>query len=70
MKKQWKHISWNDECPMCGSGVEVLTDCTLENQACDGDEARCEDDTCGEKGWVSVYDENEARINWRYEDGK
>lgn len=62
MSKEWKKIDWGDECPECGDGVEVFTDCTLENQACDGDEARCTG--CKTRGWVAVGDENDARVNW------
>jgi transcription elongation factor Elf1 len=59
--KYWKHIDWSDECPKCGSGVSVLTDCQVDNEAYDGDEARCEE--CGLAGWVSIVDT--AYINWK-----
>ena len=63
--KNWKPIKWSDECPECGDGVEVFTDCPDDNKACDGDEARCVG--CKIKGWVVVYDENDVRINWEVE---
>ena len=64
MSKQWVPINWGDECPNCGDGVEVFTDCKYDNQAYDGDEARCVD--CGKKGWVSA-DEDRAWVNWEGE---
>jgi hypothetical protein len=61
MKKEWKLINWGDECPECGSSVEVLTNCKETNKAYDGDEARCTD--CKLEGWVSA--DETAYINWK-----
>ena len=33
MNEHWKIVDWNDECPDCGDGVKVFTDCV------DGDKA-------------------------------
>jgi hypothetical protein len=64
MKKEWKDIEWSDECPECGSSVEVLTNCNESNQAYDGDRARCT--SCHAGGWVSA-DGEKAYINWSNE---
>jgi hypothetical protein len=61
MSKHWKIVGWSDECPECGDGVMVFTDCDDDNWACDGDDAKCVG--CGKKGWVAA-DGDRAWVNW------
>lgn len=59
--KAWKVVSWGDGCPRCGAAAEILTDAPGD-LGCDGDTARCT--VCRKPGWVAVYDEEHAIVNW------
>ena len=67
--KTWRPFDW-DECPECGEGIEIKTDCTAPGQAYDGDAVRCSE--CGYQGIVVVTDDycdsdeeiNRAYVSW------
>ena len=63
--QNWKLVNWSDECPDCGSSVEVYTNCPDTNMAYDGDLARCT--ACHYEGWVVEYGDGRASVNWRDE---
>ena len=60
MEKEWK-VFQNYDCPICGSQIEVLTECLESNDNefeeffTDGDEARCASE-CGFISAISVSD--------------
>ncbi len=58
MEKQWRYYEGDQECPICGSPVLVLSEYNLFQ---DGDPVKCPE--CGKKGWVSV-DEMGVWIDW------
>lgn len=60
--KQWK-ILRGENCPECGSDIEVLTDASEVNAFYEDDQARCTL-VCGVTGQVSANDDDIAYVNF------
>jgi hypothetical protein len=61
MKKRWVLVDFG-ECPNCGDDAEILTDCNVDGEFYDGDEARC--CQCGAIGQFSCDGEDTGYIIW------
>jgi hypothetical protein len=61
MKKRWVLVDFA-ECPNCGDDAEILTDCNVDGEFYDGDEARC--CQCGAIGQFSCDGEDTGYISW------
>lgn len=61
MTKEWKKFH-SEECPNCGSKLEVLSDCRKDTEfeiwVNDGDEVRCEDGC----GFISAISADEGEV--------
>ena len=66
MKAKWKTITF-DECPECGNNVEVLSEHPKDDWVYDGEDARCVDLKCGQKGVTNCDGEGGARIMFIYD---
>jgi hypothetical protein len=61
----WKPLDWDEECPRCRNGIEVLTASKEDNTAYEGDEVRCV--SCHAPGSISS-DGDRAWITWEEDD--